>query len=75
MSTLHNLRDLTGIIEEAKIVAQRQRRLRIPMTARCRQFIVFIDLEKAFDRVRRNTLITKLTTMQIDPTLIDNLRV
>ena len=49
MSTLHNLRDLTKIIEEAKVVAQRQRRLRIPMTARSRQFIVFIDLEKAFD--------------------------
>ena len=45
------------------------------MSARSRQFIVFIDLEKAFDRVRRAKLLTKLERMQIDPTIIDNLKV
>ena len=74
-STLHNLNDLTKIIAKAKDVAQRQRSLRIPMTARSRQFIVFIDLEKAFDRVRRSKLLAKMNNMSFDTTIIDNLKV
>ena len=74
-STLHNIRDLTEFIKEAKETTIRQRRLKTPMTARARNFITFIDLEKAFDRVRRQRLIDKLRDKGFESAIIDNITV
>ena len=70
---MHNIKDLTEFIEEAKETTVRQRRLKIPMTARARHFITFIDLEKAFDRVRRQKLIDKLNTAGFESAITDNI--
>ena len=70
---MHNIKDLTDFIKEAKETTVRQRRLKIPMTARDRHFIAFIDLEKAFDRVRRQKLIDKMKTANFEPAIIDSI--
>ena len=41
------------------------------MNKRRKRFVVFIDLEKAFDRVDRRILINKMKDQNLNPAVID----
>ena len=42
----------------------------MPVKHRRKQFVCFIDLKKAFDRVNRHKLISTLNKLVVDPSLI-----
>ena len=62
-------------LDEFKIKSKEDRRRKIPVKLRRKRFAVFIDLEKAFDRVDRKILLDKLRQLNIDPHLSEAIRV
>ena len=68
-----NLMDLAEIVQKAKDLERGARQARVPNWRRCKTFILFIDLKKAFDMVQRPLLLQKLRTMQVSEPLVQTL--
>ena len=57
------------MISLAKTKTQQQRDRKIKVVLRTRQYLTFIDLKKAFDKVNRHKLIQLVHKMGISPNL------
>ena len=69
-STLHNVDQLVSLITRAKDYARAERRRTKKVASRNRQFVVFVDLKKAFDSVDRRKLVATLQKKGFDPLLV-----
>ena len=69
-STMHNVHELTSLVQTARNYALEQRRTVKEVSKRSWQFVAFIDLRKAFDSVNREQLVRKLQQRQLSSQLV-----
>ena len=69
-----NIHELVRILQEAKAKCQADRAAKIKVKLRRRKYAVFIDLEKAFDKVNRQILINKMFAKRIEAPYLDAVR-
>jgi len=62
------------IITEVQGKIKREIANKIPYRSRVKRFVVFVDLRKAFDTIRRDILLQSLHAKGIDPNLIQFIR-
>ena len=70
LSIYTNLVDICEFTRKAKEVALAQRRNKVRLQQRECHYLVFLDLEKAFDSVERQLLLTKLSRFNVGSDLL-----
>jgi hypothetical protein len=69
-STFDNCIDLIIMMEEGKTRERAYRRAKTLVSKRIKQYILFIDFRKAFDKVNREKLLKKMLLMGFSKALV-----